>query len=61
VESRSFLIGYDDNHAVEDVVIEGLTIGGKPVVSADEGKFVLKHAKQIRFVESARSAPRQKP
>jgi hypothetical protein len=45
----SILAGYDGAHAVEDVTIEGLTLHGRPVTEADEGRFWLEHA-SVRFV-----------
>ena len=39
----SIIAGFDADHAVEDVVIEGLKYQGRPIRTATEGKFVLDH------------------
>jgi hypothetical protein len=46
-------IGYDDEHAVRGVTVEGLWIEGRQVLSAEEGGFYLEHAKEVRFVAGA--------
>jgi polygalacturonase len=40
----SIVAGFDAEHAVENVVIEGLQYQGRPIRTAVEGKFVLEHA-----------------
>lgn len=43
-------VGYDDNHLVRDVTVQGLWIGEKQILSAEEGGFHLEFAKDIRFL-----------
>jgi hypothetical protein len=45
----SVLSGWDPEHAVENVTIEGLTFGGKPIRSAAEGKFSVDNAPGLSF------------
>jgi polygalacturonase len=52
----SILSGYDDDHAVEDVVFEGLSYLGRPILSAEEGRFFVENARGVRFVGSATAA-----
>ena len=40
----SIVAGFDAEHAVENVVIEGLSYLGKPVRTLEEGKFVVENA-----------------
>jgi len=46
---RQFL-GYDANHGVRDVTIQGLWIGGQQILSAEEGKFYCEFAQDIHFL-----------
>jgi len=47
----SSLAGHDAEHGVEDVTIENLRVGGKPVRSADEGRFRIgQHVRNVKFV-----------
>jgi hypothetical protein len=43
------LAGYDAGHPVENVLIEGLTIGGAAVRTAEGERFIIRNAKNIRF------------
>jgi hypothetical protein len=43
------IVGYSSENPVEDVLIRGLTIGGVPVRRAEDGLFVIRHAKNVRF------------
>ena len=43
-------IGYDANHGVKDVTIQGLWIGGQHILSAEEGLFYSEFAEGIRFL-----------
>lgn len=45
----SVLAGWDREHAVENVTIEGMTHLGRPIRSAAEGKFSVDHAPGLRF------------
>ena len=45
----SILKGYDAHHGVRDIRIEGLTIGGRPILSATEGHFLLRQAYNVGF------------
>jgi hypothetical protein len=45
----SLIAGFDKEHAVENVLIKGLTLYGKPVKDASDGKFSIEHARGIRF------------
>lgn len=47
----SSLAGHDAEHGVEDVTIENLRVGGKPVRSAEEGRFRIgEHVRNVKFV-----------
>lgn len=41
----STIIGYDDDHLVENVTVENLAFRGKVIQSPDEGKFRIDHAR----------------
>ncbi|MBQ7269331.1 MAG: hypothetical protein IJS62_05700 [Bacteroidales bacterium] len=43
----NFIHGYDSNHRVSRVTIEGLWIGGRKILSAEDGRFDVKHADVI--------------
>jgi hypothetical protein len=45
----SRLVGYDAERPVENVLVRGLTIGGTPVRKAEDGGFVIRNAKNVRF------------
>jgi hypothetical protein len=53
----SILQGYDDDHAVEDVTIQGLSFCGKPVDDAAEGRFFIQNARGVRFLRGDRPMP----
>jgi hypothetical protein len=40
----SVIAGFDKDHAVENVVVEGLKYQGRPIRNASEGKFSVDHA-----------------
>lgn len=46
----SILKGYDVTHAVRNVRIAGLTVGGSPIRDAMTARFRLRHAEEIVFV-----------
>ncbi|MHC4488608.1 MAG: hypothetical protein ACYSW7_05445, partial [Planctomycetota bacterium] len=48
---KSYLIGYNDAHSVENVVVENLSFNGRRISNADAGNFTIETAKNIRFVE----------
>ncbi len=50
-------IGYDDEHAVRDVTIQGLWIGDRQILSAEDGGFFLEFAKDIRFLPAESQTP----
>jgi len=45
----SIISGYDSSHAVENITIDNLTIHGKRIKSAKEGRFFIENAKGIVF------------
>ena len=45
----SAIAGFDEGHAVENVVIEGLQYLGRPILSAYEGKFSVENAAGVEF------------
>ena len=48
---RSVLRGFDADHGIEDVTIENLHLYGKPVRSAEEGRFDIgQHVNNVKFV-----------
>ncbi len=47
----SIFCGFDDEHSVENVTIDGLYVHGKRITNAEDGKFYIENAKGIRFVE----------
>jgi len=49
---KSYLIGYNATHSVENVVIENLKFNGSPILDAEAGNFTIETAKQVRFVKS---------
>lgn len=49
---KSFLIGYNNAHGVENVVIENLSFNGRRVLNAEAGNFTIEKAKNVRFTES---------
>jgi len=49
---KSFLIGYNSAHGVENVVIENLSFNGRRVLNAEAGNFLIEKAKNVRFTES---------
>jgi len=50
---KSYIIGYDDAHSVENVVVENLHFNGKRILNAEAGSFTIEKAKNVRFVESS--------
>ena len=52
----SILKGYDALHGVRDIRIEGLTVGGRPILSATEGLFFLRQAYNVMFAPASVSA-----
>lgn len=45
----SVFCGFDENHLVENVLIENLTVHGRKIRNADEAKLTLEYAKNITF------------
>ena len=45
----SIIAGWDSGHAVENVVIEGMTHLGRPVRNAADGKFSIDNASGVKF------------
>lgn len=52
---KSYLIGYNDTHCVENVVVENLDFNGRRILNAEAGNFTIDKAKNIRFAESSRT------
>lgn len=46
----SVIEGFDDQHAVENVVFENLRILGKPIANAEQGGFTLTQTSGIQFI-----------
>ena len=46
----SIIQGYDESRPVSGVTIEGLHMGNRPILSADEGRFRIERAENIRFL-----------
>ncbi len=42
--------GYDKEHIIEDVTVEGLTVHGKPVHDAIDARMVVELARKVRFL-----------
>ena len=49
---KSYLIGYNDTHCVENVVIEDLAFNGRKILNAQDGSFTVQTAKKVRFTSS---------
>lgn len=49
---KSYLVGYDDTHGIENVRIENLRFNGRRIVNAEAGNFAVETARNVRFVES---------
>jgi hypothetical protein len=49
---KSYLIGYDDAHGVENVMIENLRFNGQGILNAQDGNFTVERAKNIVFAGS---------
>jgi len=49
---KSFLIGYNNAHGIENVVIENLSLDGRRVLNAKAANLTIEKAKDVRFVES---------
>lgn len=47
----SIMIGYDDQHAIENVTFDGIYLNGRRISSWPADKLTTRHAKNIRFVE----------
>lgn len=43
-------LGYDENHEVRDVTIEGLWIGDRQILSPEQGRCLLEFARDVRFL-----------
>jgi hypothetical protein len=50
---ESYIVGYDSEHQVKDVVIENLRINGRLITNAEEGHFSIgNHVSNVKFGES---------
>ena len=47
----SVFCGYNENHLVENVTIDGMYVHGKRITNAEDGKFYIENAKGIKFIE----------
>lgn len=45
----SIISGFDDNHLVENVRFENVTIQGKRIRSLEDGRFTNSHSRDIEF------------
>ncbi len=45
----SIISGYDANHLAENILIENLTIHGKRIKNAKEGRFFIENSKNVQF------------
>jgi hypothetical protein len=45
----SCLIGYDDDHGVEDVAFENFRVGGKLIRDSASANLVVEKAQEVRF------------
>lgn len=52
---KSYLIGYDDMHGVENVRIENLRFNGERILNAQDGNFTIEKASNIVFADSSGS------
>jgi len=50
---KSYLIGYDDAHGVENVLIENLCFNDRRILKAQDGSFTVERAKNILFAGSS--------
>jgi len=50
---KSYLIGYDEAHCVENVLIENLQFNGRRILSAEDGNFTAETARNVQFVGSS--------
>ncbi len=50
---KSYLIGYDDTHGVENVRIENLRFNGERILNAQDGNFMVEKARNIAFAGSS--------
>ncbi len=48
----SRVVGFDQEYAARDVVFEGLQAGGREILSAEEGGFVVRHAPGLKFTKA---------
>jgi len=49
---KSYLIGYNAAHSVENVVIENLKFNGSRILDTKAGNFTIETVKEVRFAES---------
>jgi len=49
---KSYLIGYNAAHSVENVVIENLKFNGSRILDAEAGNFTIETAKKVKFAVS---------
>lgn len=49
---KSYIVGYNDAHSVENVVIENLKFNGSKILDAKAGGFTIETAEKVRFAES---------
>ena len=48
---KSYLIGYNDAHSVENIIVENLRFNDKRVSNPDAGNFKIEWAKNVRFIK----------
>ena len=49
---ESYLVGYDSEHQVEDIIIENLRINGHLITNAEEGRFAIRdYVNNVKFAE----------
>ncbi len=47
----SIIQGYDDQHPVENITVEGLWIHGKQILNPEDGHFHIEAAMNVEFIE----------
>jgi len=47
----SIIQGYDDQHPVENITVEGLWIHGRQILNPDDGHFHTEKTKNVEFVD----------
>jgi len=47
----SVFCGFDEEHSIENVTIDGLWVHGRRITNPEDGKFHIEHAENIRFAD----------